>query len=143
MKFPTSNLYPQDPDIGEAWKDCIEFITLDKTKWLDFIIQDGMFFKGSHLCIPINSMRENLIKEKHSGGLDGYFLRDKTIALVAKNYYWPIRCEEVCTQFQSISDDEKSEVEYRVVSAIICTREVMGGCQHGFYVWITKDTMRV
>ena len=32
-------------------------------------------------------MRENLIKEKHSGGLVGHFGRDKTIALVAKNYY--------------------------------------------------------
>ena len=31
-------LYPHDPDFGEAWKACIEPITLDKTKWLDFMI---------------------------------------------------------------------------------------------------------
>ena len=30
-------------------------------------------------------MRENLIKEKHSGGLARHFGRDKTIALVAEN----------------------------------------------------------
>ena len=34
-------------------------------------------------------MRENIIKEKHSGGLAGHFGRDKTLALVSENYYWP------------------------------------------------------
>lgn len=58
------NLYPQDPDFAEAWKACTIPITLDRTKWLDFIIQDGMLFKGSQLCIPRSSMREYLIKEK-------------------------------------------------------------------------------
>ena len=38
------NLYPKDPDFAKAWKSCIVPITLDKTKWLDFIIQDGMLF---------------------------------------------------------------------------------------------------
>ena len=83
------NLYPEDPDFGEAWNACKEPVTLDRTKWLDFIIQDDMLFRGSHLCIPRSSMRENLIKEKHSGGLAGHFGRDKTLALVSENYYWP------------------------------------------------------
>ena len=46
-----------------------------------------MLLKESHLCIPRSSMREILIKERHSGGLAGHFGRDKTIALVAENYY--------------------------------------------------------
>jgi hypothetical protein len=79
------NLYLEDPNFGEAWKVCIEIITLDMTKWLDFIIQYGMLFKGSQFCIPKSSMRKNLINEKHNGGLAS---RDKTIALVAENYYW-------------------------------------------------------
>ena len=83
------SLYPEDPDFGEAWKACTEPVTLDRTKWLDFIIQDGMLFKGSQLCIPQSSMRENLIKEKHSGGLAGHFGHDKTLSLVSENYYWP------------------------------------------------------
>ena len=41
------NLYPKDPDFIEAWKACKEPITLDRTKWLDYMIQDGMLFKGS------------------------------------------------------------------------------------------------
>ena len=83
------NLYLEDPNFGEAWKACTKPVTLTRTKWLEFIIQDSMLFKGSQLCIPRSSIRENLIKEKHSGGLVGQFGRDKTIALVAENYYWP------------------------------------------------------
>ena len=84
-----STLYLDDLNFGEAWKACIEPVTLNRKKWLDFMIQDNMLFKGSQLCIPKSSMRENLIKEKHSGGLAGHFSKDKTIALVAENYYRP------------------------------------------------------
>ena len=84
-----TNLYPEDPDFAEAWKAYTIHITLDRMKWLDYIIQDGMLFKGSQLCIPRSSMRENLIKEKHSGGLVGHFGQDKTFSLGAKHYYWP------------------------------------------------------
>ena len=34
-------------------------------------------------------MRENIIKEKHSGGLSGHFGQDKTFAQVNAFYYWP------------------------------------------------------
>ena len=68
-----TNLYPKDIDFAKARKACTVPVTLDKTKWLDFIIQDGMLFKENQLCIPKSSMRENLIKEKHSGGLAGHF----------------------------------------------------------------------
>ena len=33
-------------------------------------------------------MRENIIKELHSGGLRGHFSRDKIIALVEERYFW-------------------------------------------------------
>lgn len=41
------NLYQEDPDFAEAWKACKEPVTVDKTRWLDYLIQDGMLFKGS------------------------------------------------------------------------------------------------
>ena len=82
-------MYPKDPDFVEAWKACVVPVTLDRMKWLDFISQDGMLFKGNQLCVPKSSMRENLIKEKHSGRLAGHFGLDKTFALFVEHYYWP------------------------------------------------------
>lgn len=35
----------------------------------DFLIQDGLLFKGGKLCIPKCSMRTNIIKEKNSGDM--------------------------------------------------------------------------
>jgi hypothetical protein len=34
-------------------------------------------------------MRENLLKEKHSGGLAGHFGHDKTFAKLSESYFWP------------------------------------------------------
>ena len=63
------NLYPEDVDFVEEYKAYLEPVTLNRTRWLYYLIQDGMLFKGSQLCILRSSMRENLIKEKHSGGM--------------------------------------------------------------------------
>ena len=46
-------------------------------------------------------MRENLIKEKHSGGLAGHFGHDKTLSLVSENYYWPQLQQDVKKFVQS------------------------------------------
>ena len=32
------NLYPEDPNFSKAWKACKEPITLDRTRWLDYMI---------------------------------------------------------------------------------------------------------
>ena len=53
------------------------------------MLQEGLLFKGSKLCIPKCSMRENLLKEKDSGGLSGHFGNDKTYAQLSNFYYWP------------------------------------------------------
>jgi hypothetical protein len=52
------------------------------------MIQDELLFRGNQLCIPKCSMRENLLKEKHSGGLAGHFGHDKTFSKLNGSYFW-------------------------------------------------------
>jgi hypothetical protein len=52
------------------------------------MIQDGLFFRGNQLCIPKFSMRENLLKEKHSGVLVGHFGHDKKFSKINGSYFW-------------------------------------------------------
>jgi hypothetical protein len=68
----------------------------------DYGLYNGFLFKGHQLCIPDCSLRLKIIQERHNEGLMG---RDKTIVLVAKQFYWPtlrkevdklMRCRRVC-----------------------------------------------
>ena len=79
-------LYAQDSDFQEACKSPVQY---DRGKWAKFMIQNGLLFRNNHLCTPKCSMRENLIKEKHSGGLAGHFGHDKTFEQLQHFYYWP------------------------------------------------------
>ena len=73
-------MYEEDVDFEEAYEACQNQVFRDRSPWIDFMIQEGLLFKGNKLCIPKCSMRENLLKEKHSGGLAGHFGNDKTYA---------------------------------------------------------------
>jgi hypothetical protein len=53
----------------------------------EYFMQDGYLFKGKQLCIPIGSMRENIIRELHSSGLAGHFGKDKMLSLIKDKYY--------------------------------------------------------
>jgi hypothetical protein len=67
----------------------------DRSPWIDYMIQEGLLFRGNQLCIPNCSMRENLLKEKHNGGLAGHFGHDKTFAKLSESYFWPGMWSEV------------------------------------------------
>ena len=75
-------------------------------------------------------MRENLIKEKHSGGMAGHFGRDKTISILREHYFWPQMSQDVKKFVQSC----------QVCQAISCSIEALGGHNYEFCSWIAKDT---
>jgi hypothetical protein len=83
------DMYAGDADFGEAYEAAENPVLRDRSPWIDYMIQEGLLFRGNQLCIPICSMRENLVKEKHSGGLAGHFGHDKTFTKLSESYFWP------------------------------------------------------
>ena len=79
-------LYQEGKYFGEA---CKEPWSVDRTIFFYYQIQEGFLFKNKQLCIPQGSVRLNLIKELHGGGLGGLFGMDKTATLVKERYFWP------------------------------------------------------
>jgi hypothetical protein len=82
-------MYRDDPDFKEAYEASENPILRDRSQWIEYMIQDGLLFRGNQICIPKCSMRENLLKEKHSGGLAGHFGHDKMFSKLNGSYFWP------------------------------------------------------
>jgi hypothetical protein len=83
------DMYARDADFGEAYEAAENPVLRDQSPWIDYMIQEGLLFRGNQLCIPNCSMRENLVKEKHSGGLAGHFGHEKTFTKMRESYFWP------------------------------------------------------
>jgi hypothetical protein len=79
-------MYRDDTDFNEAYENPV---LRDISQWTEYMIQDGLLFRGNQLCIQKCSMRENLLKEKHSGGLARHLSHDKTFSKLNGSYFWP------------------------------------------------------
>jgi hypothetical protein len=82
-------MHREDPDFKEAYEASEKPILRDRSQWTNYMIEDGLLFWGSQLCIQKCSMRENLLKEKHSGGLARHLSHDKTFSKLNGAYFWP------------------------------------------------------
>jgi hypothetical protein len=82
-------MYADDPDFKEAYATTENQILRDGSQWTEYMIQERLLFKGNQFCIPKCSMRENLLKEKHSGGLARHFGHDKTFSKLNESYLFP------------------------------------------------------
>ncbi|KAJ4719236.1 RNA-directed DNA polymerase [Melia azedarach] len=76
--------YATDEDFHTIWDQCNH-----NQRAAEFLIHDSYLFKANKLCISRCSLREQLLRELHGGGLASHVGRDKTIALVEERYYWP------------------------------------------------------
>jgi hypothetical protein len=81
-------MYREDTDFKEAYEACENPLLMDIIQWIEYLIQDGFLFKGSQLCIPKCSMRDNLLKEKNNGVLAGHLGHEKTYAQLSYSYRW-------------------------------------------------------
>jgi hypothetical protein len=83
------DMYADDQDFKEAYEATENPVLRDKNPLVDYMIQEGLPFRGNQLCILNCSMRENLLKKKHSGGLARHFGHDKTFTKLNESYFWP------------------------------------------------------
>jgi hypothetical protein len=60
-------MYKEDANFRDAYVACENPFSNNRSQWLSYMIHARLLFKDSKLCIPRCSMRENLIKENHSG----------------------------------------------------------------------------
>jgi hypothetical protein len=81
-------MYRDDPNFKETYEVSENPILRDRSQWTEYMIQDGLLFRGNQLCILKCSMRENLLKEKNNGGLAGHFSHDKMFSKLNGSYYW-------------------------------------------------------
>ena len=70
-------MFDTDIDFQDAYRACKNPMEVDKEPYIEYMLQYGLLFKKSKLCIPKCSMRDNLIQEKHNGGMAGHFGSDK------------------------------------------------------------------
>jgi hypothetical protein len=82
-------MYGEDAYFKEPYEAYENPLLRDRIPWMEYLIKDGLLFKRSRLCIPKCSMRDNLLIEKHNGGLAGHFGHDKTFIQLSRSYYWP------------------------------------------------------
>ena len=69
---------------------------VDREPWMEYTLQDGLLFRNNKLCIRKCSMRDNLIHEKHNGGMTGHFGSvDKTFGQLGNFYFWARMRSEV------------------------------------------------
>jgi hypothetical protein len=83
------DMYSDDLDFKETYEACENIVLKDRSQWKKYLIKVGLLFKGCQLFIPKCSTRDNLLKEKHSGGLVRHFGHEKTFSQLRRSYYWP------------------------------------------------------
>jgi hypothetical protein len=60
-----------------------------------FFMHKGYLFKMGRMCIPSGSLQELLVREAHSGGLNGHFGEKKTYELLKEYFFWPSMLQNV------------------------------------------------
>ena len=45
-------MYKEDVDFKDIYVACENLVTNNKIQWLDYMMQEGLLFKDSKLCIP-------------------------------------------------------------------------------------------
>lgn len=83
------DIYKQDVFISKMIDRCFN------GPYKEFNFLEGFLFHRNRLCIPDCSVKLEIIKEAHEGGLSGHFGRDKTSVVLTDRFYWPKMVQDV------------------------------------------------
>lgn len=61
----------------------------------DYHVNKGYLFNGNWMCISISSLKEQLIRDLHGGGLSGHLGREKTMASIKERFFWQYLKQDV------------------------------------------------
>lgn len=86
--YHLKEMYIYDLEFKEIYEACENLLRRNRTTWIEYMLQEGLLFNGSQLCIPKYSMINILLKEKHGEGLERHFGQNKTYAQLSSFYYW-------------------------------------------------------
>lgn len=68
------NLYEFDVDFENIVQQCKSIVEGEShIVSIEYFFYNVYLFKGNQLCIPVGSIRENILRELHSGGLTSHF----------------------------------------------------------------------
>jgi hypothetical protein len=82
-------VYREDTEFKASYEACEIPVMGDRSPSMEYMIKEGLLFKGSQIYIPKCSMRNNLLKENLNGGLVGFFGHDKTFSQLNYSYFYP------------------------------------------------------
>jgi len=105
-------LYKDDSNFANVYNAC------ETSAFGKFYRLDGYLFKNSHLCVPLSSMSELLVREAHGGGLMGHFGVVKTLDVLHEHFYWP---------------KMKKDVQHIFDKCITCRKAKSRTQPHGLY----------
>jgi hypothetical protein len=52
------------------------------------VLQDGLLYRASKLCVPASSVRLLFLQEMHGGGLMGHFGMKKIEDVLVTHFFW-------------------------------------------------------
>ena len=54
-------MYKDESYFKEAYEACMNLLSRDKFNWIEYMLHEGLLFKGIQLCIPKYSIMDNLL----------------------------------------------------------------------------------